>query len=539
MTGSLQLPAWFSLDALRGKLRAAPGLAGRGDNRPTLFIGWDRRSLSFVIIEKGKQGPRRLEFGRLERQADIEPIIQVRDHLNDRVRVGAVVVVLSRADLEATELTLPPAEESEVSTLVQSQIEEGLSEGESLPVIDYLELGSSAEGNRQVTAYVAGSDLIQRLRDACDQSRWRLAAVVPRGLGPWGLIADNLLARWPAAVAVTLLDGEVEWLVLRDSKIERQRTVRVGSDESDLLGDQIWTEIQRSFAMSGEPNLEPHLIAFGEPKRIAELTGPLLSRFRDDVSVVQPFQVIGGSVGGDAQDQHVFAPLIGAAKLFFERRLPVDLIRPKSPPKAVHPMRRWAPIAGLAVVALLVLTYVMRSDVVALQTEYDQKKSKLDQDEKVANKQAERADIARVVDAWRADEVNWLEPLQQLSEKLPEGRAATVRRLTGASTADSVVFDLSVQVDDESTVAAMENAIRGPEVSVTSRRVAERAAGTDYPWQFETQVVFSREAVPIPEPPEIDDLDLEADQEPDPADASGESEQVDSATNEAEQEDSE
>lgn len=507
MTAALKLPDWLSLERIPIQLGSLSGSSFRSDSRPTAFVGWDRRTITYIVVEKRKDSLSRLEAGKLERGADSEPLLQLRDHLADRIKVGSVVVVLSRAELEATELSLPPAEESEYTSLVHAQIEEGLSDGEEFPAVDYFELFRMPEGGLQVTAYIASAELMKRLKATCDQARWRLAAVVPRGLMPLGLLSDSLKLRWNSSVALTLLDGEAEWIVLREGKTRRQRTIRSGSDESDLLGDQIWSEIHRSIAIEGTHEEEPHLIAFGEPTRLAELTGPLLSRFRDDVTTVQPFQTIPGTASDELhREQHAFGPLVGAAKLFFDKKLPVDLVHPKAPPKQVHPVRRWAPVGALAVFALLVLGYVLRSDIVALQTEYDEKKTKLDRDEKLANKQAEKADIARVVDAWRADEFNWLEPLEQLSEKLPAGPATTVRRLTGTATGNGVVIDLSVQVDDESTVALLENSLRSPEVAVTSRRVAERGSGTDYPWQFETQINFSRDAIPIAEPPEYDDL---------------------------------
>ncbi|HAN99564.1 MAG TPA: hypothetical protein DCQ98_20015 [Planctomycetaceae bacterium] len=507
MSSSRRFDPLRSLPSLARAFDGARGLMGRAqgksETRPVAVIGWDRRFLSFAVLQKRGESIAVLETGRSERSAEHSPIAQVAEQLAGRpFRVGEAIAVLSRAELEAIDLALPPADDAELPGLVRAQIEERL-DADPPPHVDFLVATTAPDAPRAVTAFAAADETVVALRSAADAARWRLAAIVPRGLGALGLINRSLAERWRSAVALSVLDGEVEWIVLHDGHPERQRTVRLGSEERAVIGDQIWSEIQRSLTLTGAPSAdEPHLIVFGDRQRISELTGPLIGRFRDDVTFVDPLGAPG--TPERSEDVHGFAPLVGAGRLYLERRLPVDVAHPKAPPKPVGPLRRYGPIAALAVVALGVVGWYLSQDVAELQNEVDTLTASVEKKSKLADKQAEKADEARIVDAWRQDEVNWLEELKLLSERLPTGKEATVRRLSAFAAPEAVTFDLSVQVDDPATVARLEEGLRGEGITVSSRRVAERGTGTEYPWQFETRVTIDRATIashvaPVPE----------------------------------------
>lgn len=523
---SLSLPrGWLS------SLRGASTSRGR-EGGPLAVVSWDRRAITFVVADRGKDGVRLRRAGRLERDGAEGPLKQLSEFLaGEGLRVSRVLVVASRVDLESFDFTLPPAEDAELPALVRAQIEDQIGDADRPPQVDFLAITGDAATARQVTAFAAAAESLDRLRDDASAARWRLCGMTPRVLAGMGLLRGSDELQRPSAVAVSVLDSEVEWAVLHRGSIETLRTVRMTGDERDLVGDQIWIEIQRSLTMTGAPiEDEPHLIVFGEREPLERLTGPLIGRFGADVTMVDPFTVTRSTqvrpVAEDALGSHLYAPLVGAAKTFLEDQLVVDLLHPKEPPKPVHPLRRWGPIGALAAAALLALVYVLAGELSDLQFEHDELSLKVERDGKLVDKQSEIADGARVVDAWRADEVNWLEELRELSERLPEGKAATIRRMSGTATPAGASFELSVQVDDPSTVAKLESSLREAGATVTSRRVSERGAGSDYPWQFETRIDWPREIVetrvsPVPELVEAEPESGETPEEVDGTEPSG------------------
>ena len=109
----------------------------------------------------------------------------------DRVNASRVVVLLSRANLQMANITLPPSED-EVPELVRSQVEEQLGDSEQPPVIDYV-LGQFSEASGGEACICSFDDAEwSNLQDQAKESGMKLMAVVPRSLASWGLLAGRL-----------------------------------------------------------------------------------------------------------------------------------------------------------------------------------------------------------------------------------------------------------------------------------------------------------------------------------------------------------
>jgi hypothetical protein len=90
--------------------------------------------------------------------------------------------------------------------------------------------------------------------------------------------------------------------------------------------------------------------------------------------------------------------------------------------------------------------------------------------------------------------VDWLTELNDLSNRLPDGQDATVRRLTASAAANSATIDLSVQVAEQEFISQLESRIRSAKYSVTSKQISQNPDSSEYPWQFETRIAFPIEA---------------------------------------------
>ncbi len=76
--------------------------------------------------------------------------------------------------------------------------------------------------------------------------------------------------------------------------------------------------------------------------------------------------------------------------------------------------------------------YVLYSDVQDLRSEVERLEPEADSKQKMANKLLEKADDVDLVQEWLSDRVDWLEELRELSNRLPNGQNASVRRLTAS-----------------------------------------------------------------------------------------------------------
>ena len=156
----------------------------------------------------------------------------------------------------------------------------------------------------------------------------------------------------------------------------------------------------------------------------------------------------------------------------------------------MNPWVRWGAIGASAATLLAIAIYFFLSDVWQLQLEVDTLQKELDNSAKVTAKYQEKSDQVAAVQAWMADQVDWLSELNDLSSRLPDGQDATVRRLSASTSANSATIDLSVQVADQEFISQLESRIRSAKYGATSKQISQNQNSAEYPWQFETRVSF-------------------------------------------------
>ena len=172
-------------------------------------------------------------------------------------------------------------------------------------------------------------------------------------------------------------------------------------------------------------------------------------------------------------------------------------------------MTRWLTIGSAAAVALCIAVYFLLADISALRDEVRALDDELASTKKVTAKYQEKADQVVTVENWLSDQVDWLDELNALSKRLPDGQNATVRRLTASANSKTAVIDLAVQVAKQETISQFEGSIRSAKYAVTSKQISQNPDSIEYPWQFETRIVFPVESqkdtkfvVKSPKPPE-------------------------------------
>lgn len=208
--------------------------------------------------------------------------------------------------------------------------------------------------------------------------------------------------------------------------------------------------------------------------------------------------------------RRVDSALVGAAWDFLHDGIEIDLLSPRRAPEPPNPARRWAAIAAGVIFLLATALYVLYADLDALRIELADREKELADKQRVTNKVLEKADESRLVEQWLSDQVDWLDALQTISNRLPDARHATIRRFMASTNPEGGVVDLAVQVSDPDRLAELESGLRSAAFSVSSRRVSQQALNDEYPWQFETRATFEIEpplAIPYraaadPEPAE-------------------------------------
>jgi hypothetical protein len=529
--------------SFRPKLRR-----GRGGGRPggraggrVAVVHWDRESIDFLVYTPKSNQLASNQVGSLDWTAHEHPLAALAEHLNEQsLGVQRLIILLSRPRLDMVTLNLPVANAAELPTLVASEVEQRLGDADEPPVVDYCVLasgksqaepaaGASPDGQETasrpgltVLAFAMQSSELERLREEVSQHGFRLAGICPRHIAPLGVLRRRHLLSETVSVTVHLYANEVELILCQQDEPVFLRSLRVHADDAGKAAEQIALEVQRCTTL-----LPPELAeapmgwsVFMTSAAASEIAEQLQQRVETSVQTIDPLTGWKLETPAKGEDDEtavsncrLSAATAGTALDHQRESLPVNLLAPKRAPPAPNPARRWAVIGAAAALVIAVGVHFMLADVRDLRTQVHGLETQLEEAEKLADKYQERADQVAAVENWMSDQVDWLTVLDDLSDRLPRGNQATVRRLTASVSGDTGIIDLSVQVAEQDDVSELESRIRSVKYSVSSKRISQKADTAEYPWQFETRVVFPVETA------RLDSIDTTAYAPPDDASA--------------------
>ena len=212
----------------------------------------------------------------------------------------------------------------------------------------------------------------------------------------------------------------------------------------------------------------------------------------------------------DALAHWLPSALTGAARDYLQGSLPINWIDPKRPPPPPNPWIRPAAMGAGGLAAAGVAAFVMMGDVRELREEAERLQGEVAEATTLQARLQERSDQVALIDNWLADQVDWLNVLSEVSQRLPDGQNATVRRLSAAAGGNQGFFDLSVQVRHPDDIADLENRLRSVKYAASSKRISQSPEASEYPWRFETRITFdiepgsSRQYGPTVAAPETD-----------------------------------
>ena len=465
-------------------------------SKPTLCVDWDRQEIRFAIVSLRGKSFRLHTSGRLERVADVEPLLQLSEYLRSEKRnVQQLLLILSRSDLELITLNVPPVDRQELPLLIDAEVLQRLGDSEAPPISDYVEGGLSEEtSSREVMAFALTQSQIDGWVTQAQNAKLKLIAVTSRHLAPLAMLRTQGLLTHSRSVSISFYAGEVEIVVCAGTHPRFLRTLRIGSDDPGSLAEQIGLEIQRSLSLLHEADVPASLELF--IFQTSSLPSLMIEALRErklgtlhTIDVMQAWQRSGGSVD-EVDSTKSGEAVLGAGWDLLHESLPIDLLNPKRPPKPVHPARKWATIGSAAVLAASIGSYVLYSDVQDLRSEVERLEPEADNKQRMANKLLEKADDVDLVEEWLADRVDWLEELRELSNRLPNGQNASVRRLTASVGPDGGRFELAVQVRQPEHIAELEESLRSARFDVSSQRVSQQPTEDEFPWQFDTEIRF-------------------------------------------------
>ena len=517
-----------------------PTLSGR-----MVVVHWDRDQLFYFISNGTSRTLKEGEFGVVplispsvvqggagtgtgaggvaEESKPQAPLMALAKHFQEqRLSVNRLVVLLARPELDLLTLSLPPASNDELPILVAAEVEQQQGETQDPPAVDYFviqdlakqeeradrakvareqaetdrsenprvgdsELAANGSG-KQVFAFALNQRFLQGLQDQCNEAGFKLLAIGSRHLAPLSVLRQANVAERSLAISIHLLAGEAEVAICRGSEPLMLRSIRYSNEDPERVAEQIDTEANRCLTLL--------------PQSLGELpvswmvyeTGEFARQVAKSVEAQEPGKVrlLDPLTGWSLSGPSTSAATVGAAlDLQQFQSLPVNLLAPKRAPTPPNPWLRWGGLGGLAAAAAVAGSVFMLQDVGELREQATAAQNELKDTVRVTSKYQEKSDQVAWVESWLGDQVDWVSELSDLASRLPDGKDATVRRLTATINAKgNGALDLSMQVKSQEIISELENRIRGAKYTIVSKQITQNADSQEYPWQFESHIEF-------------------------------------------------
>jgi Tfp pilus assembly PilM family ATPase len=409
------------------------------------------------------------------------------------------LVAVGRASIELRLLTLPPADDDELPEMVRFQAMRQFSTlGEDWS-LDFVPVGSTAEGASSVLAAAISPKLVAQIQKTC-----QAADLTPKRLVLRPFAAASLLCRRSERAAsrvrlmVDLLTDEADLTVLIDRSVIFMRTVRLPAKlDATQQADELVAEVRRTMAAAqnqlGGQGVESLVLCAAGDEHGA-LKDLLAAKLSLPVAAFDPFE--GVRVGPELRSHPPdapgrFAPLLGLL-LDEAAQTPhaIDFLHPRQ--KAVAPSRRRTVVLAAAVVATLLLALVgyvwlLFADLAAEKARLGAELKRLQRESKSAAKSIKRMEE---IERWTRGDVVWLDELYELSDEMPSADEAIVEQLQAGSRAEGGgVIVLDGLVSEWDVVGRLEQRLRDAAHRVDGKGSYQDDSHPDYGWRYHETVV--------------------------------------------------
>lgn len=411
-----------------------------------------------------------------------------------KVHRGEVLISLSRSQVESRVVSLPPAPDEELPSMVRFVC------GQELPniredwLLDFLPLDDDASAARRVLVVAIDPAVLASVSAVATAAGLRPKLTSLRTLG---LLAYH--GQSAARIVVALAGQDLDVLFALRGRPEILRTTKLPAAAAQSRF--IVAEVKRTLAAIRnrggglEVGQAEVLIVPGEdmPDGLADQLGMACDL---PCEVIEPAEAIGLSRGssleahGDLGLSGMLGLLAMAAR---EERLAIDLLAPRQPPKPPSRARPAALAVGAAI-ALVIFLGVMAwqqlssldAEIARLQGELDSSKSRVSRWSDIVQRSAEVQD-------WTSEEIVWLDELQRLAQGLPEPQKVMITQLAASATADGGRVQLDGVASQSGVVAELERGLRSDRIQVSTSGGQDVPTADRYRWRFQSTLVVSPE----------------------------------------------
>ena len=403
------------------------------------------------------------------------------------------LIAIGRGQAELRELQLPPVPEEELPDMVRFQAGKSFATAGENATVDYLVTNRSDSGVEMIAAALGPQEL-SKLRGVCEAASLVAKRISIRPLSAAALyLIKQERSSANDTVLIDLLSGEAEIVVARGGRVVFVRTVRMPSAE-EARGRALAGELKRSLVACGSSGALERVVLWGRAAVHSQDVEMLVEATDSKVEVLDPFSLV--EVDRNTKEnlpEHVgrLAPLVGllvADESGADRLL--DFLNPRKRVEVVeNPYRKYI-IAGVPVALAALVAFLVYRQLGVLDAQIEQLKTV----NVVKGKGVKAADVSiartELVDKYLDGDVNWLNEIRRLAEKMPESDKLIVRSVSGTTNARSGGGTMQVlgAVTKPAVIDEFEGAVRDDFRSVQGNGASELRTSDQYRWSFEETI---------------------------------------------------
>ena len=338
------------------------------------------------------------------------------------------IVIVQRGDGEIRELTVPPAPDDELPDMVRFAARAQFASMNDNWLFDYVPLTTDSTQPQTMMACAIAPQVADLAREITDAAGLKLKQITLR---PWATMTalHRRVNDDKIRLVINPAGNNVDLTIARGTKILTTRTVKV-SEESEPRTRQLLGEVRRTLAASkrsldGLPVTET--IVCDDERSNRHLQGDLTRRLEIPVSFFDPLKDLPLSMPANTppvDDAHRLIPAVGMLIPNVDTGATgLNFLDPRRPKVTTSNRERWvtyAAVAGLAALICIIIGWWTLSsqsrtireltaelDDAVMQNQGDAMRPSVDQ----------TLSVTRSIDNWKKQDINWLNELQQLSQR--------------------------------------------------------------------------------------------------------------------------
>jgi len=438
------------------------------------------------------------------------------------------IVGINRTSIELQVLTVPPVPEDELPDIVRYQaMRECTNLGED-GVVDFVKMPATNDGKTRVHAAAISAKNLKSCQKICDQAQIQPQSFYVRSFGAAHLVASQSRLAGQTFLIVEPLEDRVELTVVSQEDVVLTRSTRVpGEPNTDHYVQALQGEIRRTMLAAQSKSISEsvsQIVILGQPTS-PETWRKLGVDLKAQIEFLDPLSAehVSSSVEQAPEVGSQFGALIGMLLADGStHHATVDFLNPRRKPDPPDRKPVFVVAGVAAATVVLTVAYLMYSGISSREAEIATLKEDIARLKKSNEPLVKLEEEVIEIDNWVAADVQWLNELYRMSEKLPSADEMIATRVHMQPANDEGgTAALEGYVADQSVIRKIETSLMDENHAVLGKGSQERAYGENYSISFQEYITITpdgtdrfapREVPSEPESAEKESADEEAEQ---------------------------